>query len=94
MSFARGSSLLAAAATVRPPLGRRLMCSVAKGTSRAAVHGSRSPASTTVEGRDKMEEEIEKGKEQKQEARERVEEKVDAQIGGRPSGRDGHKPAK
>nr|CAB3456492.1 unnamed protein product [Digitaria exilis] len=62
-------------------LGRRAMGTVAKGTSRAAVHGSHSPTNTTVEGRDEAEESIEKGKEEKRKAREQVEAKVDARIG-------------
>ncbi|KAG2633404.1 hypothetical protein PVAP13_2NG269303 [Panicum virgatum] len=47
-------------------LGRRAMGTVAKGTNRAAVHGSRSPTNTAVEGREEAEEAIERGKAEKQ----------------------------
>ncbi|CAN6197677.1 unnamed protein product [Urochloa humidicola] len=63
-------------------LGQRAMGTVAKGTTRAAVHGSRSPTNTVVEGREEAEEAIAKGKEEKQKMREEVEAKVDdARIG-------------
>ncbi|CAN6203768.1 unnamed protein product [Urochloa humidicola] len=74
----RGRSGPLAAAVLR----RRAMETVAKGTARAAVHGSRSPTNTAVEGREEAEEAIERGKEEKQRMREQVEAKVDgAQIG-------------
>jgi hypothetical protein len=48
MVLARGSGGGALAGVV---LGRRAMETVAKGTTRAAVHGSRSPTNTAVEVR-------------------------------------------
>ncbi|CAN6171862.1 unnamed protein product [Urochloa humidicola] len=79
MLVARGSSGALLAAGV---VGRRAMGTVAKGTTRAAVHGLRSPTNTAVEGREEAEAAIEKGKEEKQKMREDVEAKVDdAQIG-------------
>ncbi|CAL5065706.1 unnamed protein product [Urochloa decumbens] len=80
----RGSSDTLAAAVLR----RRAMGTVAKGAARAAVHGSRSPANTAVEGREEAEEAIERGKEEKHKMRDQVEAKVgdaDAQIGSASS---------
>nr|BAC57371.1 hypothetical protein [Oryza sativa Japonica Group] len=56
------------------------MGTVAKGTTRAAVHGSRSPATTTLHNKEEVETAVERGREQKHKAREEVEDKVDASI--------------
>ncbi|KAJ8470775.1 hypothetical protein OPV22_025118 [Ensete ventricosum] len=57
----------------------RLMGTVGKAASRAAVHGSRPPATQSVDIQE-VEEDINKGKEEKQRKQQEIENEVDSEI--------------
>ncbi|KAG9443902.1 hypothetical protein H6P81_015242 [Aristolochia fimbriata] len=69
----------ATAVNATGPALKRLMGTTGRGANRAAVHGARMPAASSI-NLEEMEEELYKGKEEEEKKTKEVEDKVDSQL--------------